>query len=94
MVLQNYQKFVVLTSNMVYIVALGVGLKCPCKIHLNTQCPAHLRSLLRAISPLVNEYNTFMIYQSLFHPDVNREFLANDTRVAALERVFFKSDQD
>ena len=39
MVLQNYQKFIVLTSNMFYIVAFGVGLKCPCKIHLNTQCP-------------------------------------------------------
>ena len=28
-----------MTSNMTYIVALGVGLKCPCKIHLNTHCP-------------------------------------------------------
>ena len=27
-----------MTSNMIYIVALGVGLKCPRKIHLNTQC--------------------------------------------------------
>ena len=36
MVLQNYQKFIVLTSNMIYIVALGVGFKCPRKIHLNT----------------------------------------------------------
>ena len=26
-----------LTSNMIYIVALSVGLKCPHKIHLNTQ---------------------------------------------------------
>ena len=24
---------------MIYIVAFGVGLKCPRKIHLNTQCP-------------------------------------------------------
>ena len=39
MALQNYQKFIVLTSNMIYIVALGVGFKCPCKIHMNTQCP-------------------------------------------------------
>ena len=28
-----------MTSNMIYTVALGVGLKCPRKIHLNTQCP-------------------------------------------------------
>ena len=27
-----------MTSNMIYIVALGVGFKCPRKIHLNTQC--------------------------------------------------------
>ena len=28
-----------MTSNMICIVALGVGFKCPRKIHLNTQCP-------------------------------------------------------
>ena len=28
-----------MTLNMIYIVAFGVGLKCPRKIHLNTQCP-------------------------------------------------------
>ena len=28
-----------MTSNMNYIVALGVGFKCPRKIHLNAQCP-------------------------------------------------------
>ena len=38
MVLQNYQNFTEMTSNMIYIVAFGVGLKCPRKIHLNTQC--------------------------------------------------------
>ena len=39
MVLQNYQNVIELSSHMIYIVALGVGLKCPRKIHLNTQCP-------------------------------------------------------
>ena len=39
MVLQNYQNFIEMTSNMIYIVAFGGGLKCPCKIHLNTRCP-------------------------------------------------------
>ena len=38
MVLQNYQNFTEMTSNMIYIVAFCVGLKCPRKIHLNTQC--------------------------------------------------------
>ena len=37
MVLQNYQKFIEMTSNMIYIVELGGGFKCPRKIHLNTQ---------------------------------------------------------
>ena len=37
MVLQNYQKVIVLTSNMIFIVALAVGFKCPRKIHLDTQ---------------------------------------------------------
>ena len=39
MELQNYQNFIEMTSNMIYIVALGGGFKCPRKIHLNTQCP-------------------------------------------------------
>ena len=33
------------TSNMIYIVALGVGLKCPRKIHLSTQCPIRVLGL-------------------------------------------------
>jgi hypothetical protein len=37
MVLQNYQNFIEMTSNMIYIIALGGGFKCPRKIHLNTQ---------------------------------------------------------
>ena len=39
MVLQNYQNLIKMTSNIIYIVAFGVGSKCPHKIHLNTQCP-------------------------------------------------------
>ena len=34
--LQNYQNVKEMTSNMIYIVAFGSGLKCPRKIHLNT----------------------------------------------------------
>ena len=40
MMLQNYQKFTEMTSNMIYIVtivAFGVGLKYPSEIHLNTR---------------------------------------------------------
>ena len=37
MVLQNYKKIIEMTANMIYIVALGVGLKCPRKVQLNTQ---------------------------------------------------------
>ena len=42
MVLQNYQNFIELNSEMIYIVALGVGLKCPHKIYLNTQCSEYV----------------------------------------------------
>ena len=31
------KNFIEMTSHMIYIVALGGGLKCPLKIHLNTQ---------------------------------------------------------
>ena len=34
-----------MTSNMIYIVALGVGFKCPRKIHLNTQWGGGLKPL-------------------------------------------------
>ena len=37
MVLQNYQNFTEMTSNMIYIVAFVVGLKCLRKIYLNKQ---------------------------------------------------------
>ena len=37
MVLQNYQNFTEMTSNMSYNVAFGGGFKCPRKIHLNAQ---------------------------------------------------------
>ena len=39
MVLQKCQKIIEMTSNMIYIVALGVGFKCPRKINLNTPPP-------------------------------------------------------
>ena len=38
MVLQNYQNLIEMTSNLIDIVAFGVGIKFPRKIHLNTQC--------------------------------------------------------
>ena len=37
MVLQNYQNLIEMTSNIFHSVAFGVGIKCPRKIHLNTQ---------------------------------------------------------
>ena len=37
MVLQKYQNFIEMILNMIYIVAFCGGLKCPRKIHLNTQ---------------------------------------------------------
>ena len=39
-ILAHKRNFTEMTSNMIHIVAfgVGVGLKCPHKIHLNTQC--------------------------------------------------------
>ena len=37
-----------MTSNIIYIVALGVGFKCPRKIHLNTQEGVTVNAFLRA----------------------------------------------
>ena len=48
-ILQNYQNFIEMTSNMTYIVALGGGLKCPHKIHLNSQC---LPDFDRSVNPI------------------------------------------
>ena len=39
MVLQNYRILIEMTSNIIDILAFGVGFKCPRKIHLITQCP-------------------------------------------------------
>ena len=51
MVLQNYQKFLEMTLNMIDIVA--VGFKCPLKIHLSTQCPWGSKNILGGFWHLV-----------------------------------------
>ena len=45
-----------MTSNMIYIVALGVGFKCPRKIHLNTQCPPSPRFFYLRLALLCYSY--------------------------------------
>ena len=52
MVLQNYQNVIEMTSNMIYVVAFGVVLKCPRKIHMNTKLvlPPPLTDLPTALS--------------------------------------------
>ena len=50
MVLQNYQNLIEMTSNIIDIIAFGVGFKCPRKIHLNTQWGGG------AIDPLVPRF--------------------------------------
>ena len=39
MVLQNYQHFIEMTSNMISIIAFGGGLKCTLKTQLDTMPP-------------------------------------------------------
>ena len=49
MVLQNYQNFTEMTSNMIHIVAFGVSLKSQRKIHLNTQWGRGERTCLSVV---------------------------------------------
>ena len=42
-----------MTSNMIYIVALGVGFKCPRKIHLNTQWEGGIKYTQKKIRRLL-----------------------------------------
>ena len=42
-----------MTSNMIYIVALVVGFKCPRKIYLNTQCPPPLKKFKPQVLKLI-----------------------------------------
>ena len=44
----SVQHLIEMTSNIIFIVALGVGFKCPHKIHLNTQCPPDFQTFLRS----------------------------------------------
>ena len=45
-----------MTSKMMYIFALGVGFKCPRKIHLNTQCPKSLMDVpLQEFRPAIKK---------------------------------------
>ena len=65
MVLKNYQNFIEMTLNMIYIVALGVGFKSQHKIHLNTQC------LLGIDSPALQFHE---IFQKLSKCSIDQHF--------------------
>ena len=56
MVLQNYQNFTEMTSNMIYIVAFVVGLTFPRKVHLNAQCPRRTPAGLSTIVLIKNHF--------------------------------------
>ena len=60
MVLQNYQNVIEMNSNIIYNVALGVGLKCPRKIHLNTQSPPGSDRVKRANDIQMRFYKNFL----------------------------------
>ena len=56
-----------MTSNMIYIVALGVGFKCPCKIHLNTQSPPLPGSKAPSAHPSNHGSDYAILCAVLFH---------------------------
>ena len=71
MVLQNYQNLIEMTSNIIYIVAYGVGFKCPRKIHLKTQCPPPLLATALFWSTQVHSHNGKRYYP-LTNPFLNQ----------------------
>ena len=77
MVLQNYQTFIEITANMIYLVALGLGLKCLRKVHLNTQCTE-----VRFASLLSGRFSTMAV----INPPKKK--LANRTSVQCIEVGF------
>ena len=50
-----------MTSNMIYIVAFGVGLKCPRKIHLNTQLAISLKAELKLKRLTIQRINNLIL---------------------------------
>ena len=73
MVLQNYKKFIEMTSNMIYIVALGGGFKCPHKIHLNTQCTplTGICFYVNFLGRLHGSYKLIIMREKCGRPDSN-----------------------
>ena len=78
MVLQNYQNFMGMASNMIYIVALGVGLKCLRKIHLNTQCHLSMKQFFSCFTEIpicpvrTEEHGSEATFKISFHIVVHR----------------------
>ena len=66
--LQNYQNLIEMTSNMIYIVAFGGGLKCPRKIHLKTSAPQFLADQLTLSQPI---YIIFLLFCTLHDNFIN-----------------------
>ena len=56
-----FQNLIEMTSNIIDIVAFGVAIKCPRKIHMNTQCPP-----LRHANVL-NVWSLFLKIHKTFH---------------------------
>ena len=58
MVLQNYQNLMNMTSKTISIVAFSGGLKCPRKIHLNTQWGKRMMPTKLLLAPM--DFQTFL----------------------------------
>ena len=65
MVLQNYQNFIQVTYNMIYIVAFGSGLKCLRKIYLNAQCPCPSALHLRLYFVFLSHFSIGFLYRAI-----------------------------
>ena len=82
MVFQNYQNLIEMTSNIIDIFAFGVGIKCPRKIHLNTQCPPP-KKISEPPSALIGDFYT----SQYAYTQYMRKFLITFRRIVAQSKL-------
>ena len=97
---QNIQSLIEMTSNIIYIVAFGVGFKCPRKIHLDTQWRGYASSektihIERLLYYIYNMNFLFKVHTYLFYTIVACMFTSvfemiyiNDVRPALARAAF------
>ena len=99
MVLHNYQNLKEMTSNIIDIVAFGVGFKCPCKIYLNTQCPPSRIAQPKYTYVRSGDFRLFLVWWIWWSPlalrffSLSEECTASDANVSLKKVKRFSKDK-